>query len=60
MITCDPSIYTMDHPHLTVSSFMGNSIGLQRDKNISMERNSGFLNISKVNIVCTSQIIFIF
>ena len=26
-ITCDPAIYTMDHPDLTVSNFMGNSIG---------------------------------
>ena len=23
-ITCDPSIYTMDHPDVTVSSFMEN------------------------------------
>ena len=21
--TCDPSVYTMDHPELTVSSFIG-------------------------------------
>ena len=26
-ITCDPSIYTMDHPDFTVSNFMGNYIG---------------------------------
>ena len=26
IITCDPSIYTMDHPDLPVSNFMGNSI----------------------------------
>ena len=32
IITCDPSIYTMDHPDLTVSNFMGNSIGLKRVK----------------------------
>ena len=30
IITCDPSIYTMDHPDLTVSNFMENSIGLQK------------------------------
>ena len=30
-ITCDPSIYTMDHPDLTDLNFMGNSIGPKRD-----------------------------
>ena len=30
--TCDPSIYTIDHPDLTVSKFMENSIRLQRVK----------------------------
>ena len=29
-ITCDPSIYTMDNPDITVSSFIRNSIGIQR------------------------------
>ena len=29
-VTCDPSIYTMDQPGLTVSNFMGNSIGTKR------------------------------
>ena len=29
IITCDPSIYTMDHPDLTVCNFMENSIGLK-------------------------------
>ena len=28
IITCDPSIYTLDHPDLTVLNFMGNFIGL--------------------------------
>ena len=28
IITCVPSIYTVDHPDLTVLSFMENSIGL--------------------------------
>ena len=27
IITCDPSIHIMNHPDLTVSSFMVNSIG---------------------------------
>ena len=27
IITCDPWIYTRDHPDLTVSNFMGNSFG---------------------------------
>ena len=31
-IICDPSIYIMDHPDLTVCSFMENSIGLKRVK----------------------------
>ena len=30
IITCDPSIYTMDHPDFIVCSFMENSIGLKR------------------------------
>ena len=29
IITCDPSIYTMDHPGLTVSNFMEKSIGIK-------------------------------
>ena len=33
VLTCDPSIYTMDHLELTVSNFMGNSIDKQRVKN---------------------------
>ena len=28
----DPSIYTIDHPDLNVSNFMGNSIGIKRAK----------------------------
>ena len=27
IITCYPSTYAMDHPDLTVSNFLGNSIG---------------------------------
>ena len=30
VITCDTSVYTMDHPDLTVSNFMEKSIGLHR------------------------------
>ena len=30
MINCDPSIYTMDYPDLTVSNFMENSIRTQQ------------------------------
>ena len=30
IIICDPSIYTIDHPDLTVSTFIGNSIGTQK------------------------------
>ena len=29
IITCDPSIYTMDHPDFIVCSLMENSIGLK-------------------------------
>ena len=29
-LTCGPSIYTMDHPDLSVSNFMEKSIGLKR------------------------------
>ena len=32
IITCDPSTFTMDHPGLTGSNFMRNSIGPKRDK----------------------------
>ena len=28
ILTCDPSIYIIDHPNLSVSNFMGKSIGL--------------------------------
>ena len=30
IITCDPSIYPMDHPDLTISNFIGNSIGTKK------------------------------
>ena len=30
IITCDPSIYSMDHRDLTVSNLLENSIGLKR------------------------------
>ena len=33
-ITCDPSIYTIDHPGLIVSSIMGNYIGTERVKTV--------------------------
>ena len=33
IITCDPSIYTMDCPDITVSNFMGNPIGTERVNN---------------------------
>ena len=29
-IACNPSIYTMDHPDLSVSNFMEKSVGLKR------------------------------
>ena len=32
IISCDQSIYTIDHQDETVSSFMTNSIGLQRNR----------------------------
>ena len=32
IISCDPSIYTIDHPKETASSFITNSIGLQRNR----------------------------
>ena len=31
-LTCDPSIYTMDHPNFTVCGFMENSISQKRLK----------------------------
>ena len=37
IIACDPSTYTMGHPDLTVSNFMGNSIGLKRVNNAFSE-----------------------
>ena len=33
IITCDPSVYTMDHPDFIVCWLMENSIGLKRVKN---------------------------
>ena len=37
IITCDPSVYTMDHPNFIRSNFVENSIGLKKvkAKNIS-------------------------
>ena len=32
IVACDPSLDTMDHPDITVSNFMGNSIGFKRVK----------------------------
>ena len=32
IITCEPSIYTMDHPKSILYISMGNSISIQRDK----------------------------
>ena len=32
IITCDPSIYTMDHPDFIACSFMENCVGLKRVK----------------------------
>ena len=37
-ITCDPLICTMDHSDLTVSNFMGNSIGTKRVKFVILQR----------------------
>ena len=39
IITCDPSIYTMDHPDFIVCSFMENSIGVKRVKHNSKKLN---------------------
>ena len=36
IITCDPSIYTMDHPDLTVSNFMEYSFGQKMVKTINL------------------------
>ena len=36
IIILDPSIYIMDHPVLTVSNVMGNSIGTKRVKDHSV------------------------
>ena len=30
IIACGPSIYIVEHPYLTLSNFMGNSIGTKR------------------------------
>ena len=35
IITCDPSIHTMDHSDIAVSNFMEKSIGLQRAKTVN-------------------------
>ena len=37
IITCDPLIYTMDHPNLTLSSFIEYSFGLKRVKGMHYE-----------------------
>ena len=50
IITCDPSIYTMDHPDLTVSIFIGNSIGTQTVKNIKKTNCHGAIKMDFSNI----------
>ena len=40
IITCDPSIYTLDHPDLTVSNIMENSIYKQRVINVNLSITS--------------------
>ena len=47
IITFDPIIYTIDHPHLSVSTFMENSIGLKRVIHMSV-LNSSYVTIFKV------------
>ena len=45
IITCDPAIYAMDHPDLTVSNCMGNSIGTKRVKHkLSSSQSNLHLN----------------
>ena len=43
ILPCDPSIYTMNHPDLAVSNFMGNSIGPKRVKWRNPQANKGFI-----------------
>ena len=50
IITSDPSIYMTDHPDLTVSKFMENSIGLKRDKPFSSF-------VSTIEFLCVTQFI---
>ena len=37
---CDPSMYTMDHPDLIISNFMGDSIDIQKVKRMLSYNNS--------------------
>ena len=48
IITCDPSIYAMDHPELTVSNLMGNSIGPQRVKMNMMRKCASTNSVNAV------------
>ena len=59
IITCDPSIITMDYPDVTVSNFMGNSISLKRvskPENILVEALHTWVQI---RIVCALKIAII-
>ena len=38
IIICDPSIYTMDHPDLTVANFMGNSEEVTNSPQIGLSK----------------------
>ena len=48
--TCDPSIYTMDRPDLTVPNFVGNSIGTQRVDIYPLNYCTSTLSIHNINV----------
>ena len=54
IITCDPSIYTMNHPLFIVCSFMENSIGPERVQHQPLTNSkSFFLKMSLHRLTCT-------
>ena len=46
-MACDSAIYTMDHPGVTVSNFMDNSIGLKGLKCLPSDSTKGSHRLEK-------------
>ena len=50
-MTCDPSIYTLDHPDLIACGFKENSIGLKRAYNGKTSSFTGLLSMTECHTI---------